>query len=35
MQYFYNCKVAKHQKNIYDKKDSILLVEQKHSGCRW
>lgn len=28
MQYF-SCKVAKHRENIYDKKDSIPLVEQK------
>lgn len=35
MQYFFSCKVAKHEENIYDKKDSIPLVEQikKHTGC--
>ena len=31
MQYF-SCKVAKHKKNIYDKKDSIPLVEQKNTA---
>lgn len=28
MQYF-SCKVAKHEENIYDKKDNIPLAEQK------